>query len=114
MTTPEVPFSGQIRVDTHQDFLTDQFMVRIAEFSRGQIMSVADPLTFSKVEQGSLVAPTIKVGGREFLQACLEAAWEAGMRPVGYGDTKEQAKALNAHLQDMRSIAFHKIGAQKP
>lgn len=49
-----------------------------------------------------------------FLRAMLNAAWEHGLRPDGFNDTRESMKATSAHLQDMRAIAFHKIGAPKP
>ncbi len=51
---------------------------------------------------------------RDLLQAMLDAAWDHGMRPSGYSDVAEAMKASDAHLQDMRAIAFHKIGAPKP
>jgi len=52
--------------------------------------------------------------GEGFLRAALNAAWEAGLRPDGFNDTREGMAATKAHLADMRAIAFHKIGAEKP
>lgn len=52
--------------------------------------------------------------GMSFLRAALNCAWDMGLRPDGYLDTRESMKATTAHLQDMRAIAFHKVGAQKP
>jgi hypothetical protein len=49
-----------------------------------------------------------------FLRAAMNAAWELGLRPDGYLDTRESMTATNAHLQDMRALAFHKLGATKP
>jgi hypothetical protein len=52
--------------------------------------------------------------GEEFLRACLNAAWDLGMRPDGFHDARESMKATNAHLQDMRALAFGKLGVEKP
>lgn len=76
--------------------------------------SIARPLVFERHE-GLIHPPTIDAGyGEAFLRAALNCAWEMGMRPDGYEDTRESMKATNAHLQDMRAIAFQKVGAEKP
>jgi len=49
-----------------------------------------------------------------FLRAAMNCAWELGLRPDGFNDTRESMKATKAHLDDMRALAFHKIGAPKP
>lgn len=49
-----------------------------------------------------------------FLRAALNCAWELGMRPDGFEDTRESMAATKKHLEDMRAITFHKIGAPKP
>lgn len=41
----------------------------------------------------------------EFLQACMDAAWEIGLRPKGFADVGSQLKATQDHLEDMRHIA---------
>jgi hypothetical protein len=51
---------------------------------------------------------------RQFLQAIVDGAWEAGFRPSGYGDVKESLSAKDAHLQDMRALAFHATGVTPP
>lgn len=72
-------------------------------------------MTFEVREPGSIITPTMgEREGEAFLRAALNAAWEQGLRPDGFNDTRESMKATNAHLQDMRAIAFHKIGAAKP
>ena len=40
-----------------------------------------------------------------FLQAAMDAAWEAGLRPLGYEDTRQKVGALRYHLEDMRLLA---------
>jgi hypothetical protein len=79
-------------------------------------------LTFEPYERYGLITdPTLldhgefmKDGFAPFLQVALDAAWEMGLRPAGLLDTRESMKATAAHLEDMRAIAFHKIGADKP
>lgn len=51
---------------------------------------------------------------RDLLQAIVDGAWEAGFRPSGYGDIRESLAAIDAHLQDMRALAFHATGVQPP
>lgn len=78
-------------------------------------ISTIAPLTVSTVDAGSMLEPTLEgKSAEQFLRAALNAAWEYGMRPDGFNDTRESMKATNAHLQDMRALAFHKIGAAKP
>lgn len=59
--------------------------------------------------------PTVSAElGEEFLRACLNTAWDLGLRPDGYMDVRESMKATAAHLQDMRAIAFGKLNVEKP
>lgn len=52
--------------------------------------------------------------GAAFLRAALNCAWDMGMRPDGFDDTREATKSLNRHLEDMRAITFSKLGVEKP
>ncbi len=52
--------------------------------------------------------------GLDFLRAAMNCAWEYGLRPDGFNDTRESMQAKDKHLEDMRSLAFHTIGATKP
>ncbi len=40
-----------------------------------------------------------------FMQAILDAAWEAGLRPEGFADHKNELTAVRYHLEDMRKLA---------
>lgn len=62
---------------------------------------------------GHIIAPELGTQ-REFMQAMLDGAWEAGLRPTGYGNVAEELRASDGHLQDMRAIAFGKLGIEKP
>ena len=49
---------------------------------------------------------------RQMLQAIVNEAYKRfGIAPYGH---KHELGAMNKHLEDMRSMAFHKIGAEKP
>lgn len=77
---------------------------------------VATSITFLTVLEDDIgPGPALRGTDAEaFLRAALNCAWEFGLRPDGYHDTRESMKATDAHLQDMRAIAFHKLGAGKP
>lgn len=46
-----------------------------------------------------------------FVQAILDAAYDAGMRPSHQRDSRDELKAVRYHLEDMRVLAF---GGPKP
>lgn len=43
--------------------------------------------------------------GDGLLQAIMDAAWEAGMRPRGFKDHTNELTAVRYHLEDMRKLA---------
>lgn len=45
-------------------------------------------------------------GGRNFLQAALDAAWQAGLRPSRGLEEVGELKATRSHLEDMRRLVF--------
>lgn len=71
--------------------------------------SVVQPLALQVVEPGliydtpTLASPTHDTRG--FLQAALNCAWEAGLRPMGFADHAHELKAVRYHLEDMRALA---------
>ena len=46
---------------------------------------------------------------RQFLQALMDELWANSFRPAGYHDVHESIKAKEAHLQDLRKIAFKQL-----
>ncbi len=103
-------------VRANYNFMWDDFDIAIFQKAINGDVSIVQPFSFAPYQIRDKFSPTIESGngGREFLQSALDAAWECGLRPAGFNDVKEQVKALGAHLEDMRSIAFHKVGAPKP
>lgn len=45
-------------------------------------------------------------GMGSFLQAMLDCAWNAGMRPRGFKDHTNELAAVRYHLEDMRKLAL--------
>jgi hypothetical protein len=72
--------------------------------------SVAKPLIFEDCTDKFIETPTIgetrRGDGEAFLQACLDHAWEIGLRPSGFNDTTQQVAAIKSHLNDMRALVF--------
>jgi hypothetical protein len=42
---------------------------------------------------------------RSFLQAAMDCAWENGMRPAAYEDSRQELTATKYHLEDMRKLS---------
>ena len=51
---------------------------------------------------------------RGLLQSIVDACWKVGIRPEALNAIDSEIGATKRHLEDMRSIAFHKVGAEKP
>lgn len=99
--------------------------VRILDTSAGtmdrQYVVVAPP-TLVKVERGTFQPPMLiethesrqdgigDVTG--FVQAIIDAAWDAGMRPSQYRDATQELGAVRYHLEDMRALAFKPVQPQ--
>lgn len=80
---------------------------------RGQVQMVA-----STLDWGAAVTPALtetleasqdNVGDvTGFLQAALDVAWAAGMRPKGIAEAASELSAVRYHLEDMRTLALKK------
>lgn len=78
---------------------------------------IVSPLSYKEVTSGYVESPAMLTETAEeradgigeitgFVQAILDAAWDAGMRPSQARDATEEIKAIRYHLEDMRSLAF--------
>lgn len=88
---------------------TTQLMI-VREGAREGIRSFVLPFSLAPVEDHvpyggppTLDGPDFDVRG--FLQAALEAAWNAGLRPLGFSDVRNELAAVRYHLEDMRKLA---------
>ncbi len=66
------------------------------------------PLQFGDWQESPVPTPTLE-GPEclEIVQAIVDAAWEGGIRPTA---AAVRTDATDRHLEDMRLIAFHKLG----
>lgn len=69
--------------------------------------SVVTTLGLKTIDRHAYIAePSIPHDQAEnFMQAIMDAAWEAGMRPRGFKDHANELTAVRYHLEDMRSLA---------
>ena len=87
-------------------------ILRIARRENGRLSFVTN-LTLEAIEEGFLppISADILRGddAMAFMQAVMDAAYEAGLRPSRAQDERH----MKAHLDDMRRFAFHII-KEKP
>lgn len=81
-------------------------------------------LVWTPVERFSVYPPTLQETYEEerdrvgdvtnFLQAVVDAAWEAGIKPVQAKAGDGEIGAVRAHLEDMRTLVFDGPEGKKP
>lgn len=99
----------------HKDWgdVRDLYIIKIHQGDGGPQRYIAKPLELQLVPAGQIVdEPTMREFGSEgsgdvtgYLQAAMDAAWEAGLRPKGLEDQRNELKAVRYHLEDMRTLA---------
>jgi len=77
--------------------------------------SVVEPLDFNmrEIGVGESPPPTFTFSRRDghaFLQSFSEALSKAGFQPDELEASNKQIDAIKYHLEDMRSMAFNKVG----
>ncbi len=63
--------------------------------------------------RGLIVPPTMRLEQRD-AQQLADDLWAAGLRPSQGRQSEGIVTAQAAHLEDMRSLAFAKLGVTKP
>ncbi len=107
-------FKAYIEKDFRRDDV--RLFIRLDERGSGR-RSMVSGLIMSTLDHGAEIPDAGRLiaseYGRqnEFVQAILDAAWAYGFRPSGEAGSDS---SMARHLEDMRAIAFHKIGAPKP
>lgn len=99
----------------HRLFLSRSDLSRRGPGGHGCVVSIVNGFTFTETEEGLGADPLEGIGNAgEIVQAILDAAWEAGFRPRGFSDVKNETTALRGHLEDMRALAFNSAGVARP
>jgi hypothetical protein len=66
-----------------------------------------------KLEPGEWTPPFSKLS-EEQAQTLMDDLWHVGIRPTEGKGSAGQLSAVQAHLSDMRALAFYKIGTHLP
>jgi len=84
--------------------------------AQGNIRAIGEPVIMKSVtSDGSVFHPTSTMTLRyEQAQTLIDDLWNSGLRPSENKYTSETFKATKAHLEDMRQLAFLKLGIEKP
>lgn len=76
---------------------------------RGKIQ-ILSGFSWEEGSEGDMFDRTAGVGGADrLIQQIIDQAWQAGFRPSGFSDIKNETAALRDHLGDMKRIAFHQL-----
>jgi hypothetical protein len=94
-------FRGYVQRAPYWGPLTHEFMV-CRDHDRGRIAVLKD-LVWEVMPEGSAFEPIKFEGSTEFLQAIVNAAWDAGIKPQR--DTTGENVVLKGWLEDMRKLA---------
>ena len=112
------PYRERWQACISTDFETDKRGLRVRVRMSDRTWMSLRSMGFEHLERGAGDAPVL-VETREdrddaigdvtgFVQAILDAAWDAGMRPAAQKDATEELKAVRYHLEDMRALAFER------
>ena len=97
---------------------TDDFSLYMRDTAHDGRVSYLKSVTFEAGEPHDFREPILshdlQMPVRDFAQAIMDAAWDAGLRPTGFADVKNETAAIRAHLTDMRQLVFAKLNVDKP
>jgi len=68
-------------------------------------------VVMSKLDEG-LELPTVKIS-KTAAQVLMDDLWNSGIRPTEGAGSAGSLRATEKHLEDMRKIAFFKLGVDK-
>lgn len=75
---------------------------------------IATKITFEKVEPGTIIErPSLSITP-ERAQSLMDDLWACGFRPTRGAQSEGVTAAQGRHLEDMRAVAFAKLGVVKP
>ncbi|MDB5611333.1 MAG: hypothetical protein JWP25_8233 [Bradyrhizobium sp.] len=98
-----------LRAYVQRDWRGGNRLILVKDQAAGKI-GVLSGFTWETYEEGSCFDGQSGLGNADdMIQQILDKAWEAGFRPSGFADVKNETSALREHLADMKAIAFHQL-----
>lgn len=90
-------------------------MVHLALIARrdGVRVAFAESVTYRQLGDGVASRSFVEVT-RDAARGLMDDLWAAGIRPTEFKHTEAATKAMAAHLEDMRTVAFAKLEIPKP
>jgi hypothetical protein len=73
---------------------------------------VGKQVDFNQVEDGSYVEPTMTLH-IDAAQRLMDELWNCGLRPSEGSGSAGQLAAVQKHLEDMKTLAFHALKVPK-
>ncbi len=89
------------------------FAHRAYEFFVWNDGAVARDITFEKASPGQYVEPVFRLS-EEQAQVLIDDLYAAGVRPTAASGSAGAMGKIEAHLRDMRRIAFGKLKIEEP
>lgn len=89
--------------------MRDTIAIRVAQIS-GKTVALAGPLTLTVLSEDGLMVeqePTMRIRPDE-AQQFMDELWRVGIRPTEGAGSVGQLSAVQAHLEDMRTLVFKK------
>jgi len=103
---------GETGVSVHCSDYRNRYELRFW-VDRNDHRFVSRPMVFESTEDTEYAAPAISMSSK-MAQDLMDELWRAGLRPADGTGSSGQLAATERHLDDMRAIAAHKIGAPLP
>lgn len=109
----------QTQIRAENSWATDSINIYLRRYSGKRQQDIkyffAKPVEYIELDPTARTDqhPTIQLTEEE-AQQLANQLWDAGIRPTLVKYQNDRANTLNAHLQDMRAIAFNKIKVPKP
>jgi hypothetical protein len=98
----------------HNEHLERARTIRLWQDKPGGLTLYARPIDFQTLQvEDSTPEDSFLSRGQpqdidDMLRAIMTAAWECGIRPVGFESHANELAATRRHLEDMRLLAFEK------
>jgi len=75
----------------------------------GKTFYIADILELKQTDRHAVLKPFIRIE-EHIAQTLMDDLWDCGLRPSEGSGSAGALKKTEHHLEDMRKIAFHKLG----